>query len=400
MPQEKSIPYSVLSSAFVMGFAMYAPMAGVPPMEHILREELLITHAQVSLLFIVPLIMLVALSIPGGLLTDRIGIRKAAGIGAIIIVVGTLLRSIAIDFPTLLAFTVIYGTGFGLVWPNLPKLISVWVPREKAVMATGIFTAGMATGIALPVAITVPVIYPVANTFQGTFFIWAIPTIAATILWWILVKDPPHSRTPRESLGRSGVPFRQVLQNKNLWLVAILLSLNNFFMFTWVGWSPALMMQKGATPDLAALIASVYMWVVIPSVFFIPRLSYKLGVRKPFIWISSFILAFVSLEAIFMTVPMGWVLMALAGIVNSTRFVTIMALPVEMMPKKIVGVASGLILSIGYIGAIIGPLIGGHLFDLTGSLDFSLLVLIGASIITGSIALKIPETGSKPKPEK
>lgn len=375
-------------------------MASIPPMEYILKEELLVTHAQISLLFTIPLIMLVALSIPGGLLADRIGIRKAAGIGAIIIVVGSLLRGTATDFSSLLAFTFIYGTGFGLVFPSLPKLVSVWVPREKAGVATGIFSAGMAVGVALPVAITVPVIFPMTNTFQGTFFIWAIPTIVATILWWILVKNSPHRSTSDEPLSQSNVPFRQVLQNKNLWLVAILLLLNNFFMWTWVGWTPALMTQKGATPDLAALIASVSMWVVIPSVFLIPRLSYKLGVRKPFIWIPSFVLAFVSLGAIFISVPMGWVLMTLAGIANGARFVTIMALPVEMMPKETVGIASGLIISIGYIGGVIGPLIAGHLFDLTGSLDLPLLVLIGVSVATGSIALKIPKTGSKPKPEK
>ncbi|MFC1847474.1 CynX/NimT family MFS transporter [Chloroflexota bacterium] len=397
MPQEKRIPRGILVSAFLLGFAMLIPMVSIPPMEHILKEELLLTHTQTGLLYTTPLIMLVALAIPGGLLADRMGIRRAAGIGAIVMVTGCLLRGIATDFPSLLAYTFIYGMGFGLVFPNLPKLVSTWIPREKAGIATGIFTTGMVLGNAVPLAFTMSVIFPITTTFQGTLFIWAIPGVIATIVWWILVKDPPRSSTPNESVTQSTVPLRQILQNKNLWLVAIVLMLNNVFFYTWIGWTPALMMQKGATPDLASFIISVSQWIAIPSVFFAPRLSYKIGKRKPFIWIPSFVLALISLAAIYMTVPVSWGIMTLVGIFHSTRFVTIMALPVEIMPKEAVGRATGLMLCIGYAGGIIGPLIGGYIFDLSGSIDLSLLILIIVSLATGIITFKIPETGSRPE---
>ena len=172
MQQEKSstIPWPILASALLLAFAMQTPQFCVPPMEHILKEELLLTHARASLLFTAPMIMLVALAIPGGILADRIGVRKAAGIGIIIIAVGTMLRGTATTASGLLAFTFIYGIGIGLSMPNLPKLISGWVTRQKAGMATGIFSAAMATGEALALAITMPLIFPLTNTFQGVFF--------------------------------------------------------------------------------------------------------------------------------------------------------------------------------------------------------------------------------------
>jgi len=94
-------------------------------------------------------------------------------------------------------------------------------------------------------------------------------------------------------------------------------------------------------------------------------------------------------------VPMGWPLMHLAGTVYTAMFITILALPVEMMPKEVVGAATGLMLSIGYIGGLIGPLIGGHILDRTGSLDLSFLILIGVSIAAAGIAFRLPETGPK-----
>ena len=120
-----NIPWIVLGSASFMSFAMWAPLACVPPMEHVLKEELSLTHAQTSLLFTTPLIMMAALSIPAGIIADRIGIRRAAGIAAIIIAGGSILRGTATDFATLLAFTFIYGAGLALAWPNLVKLVSV-----------------------------------------------------------------------------------------------------------------------------------------------------------------------------------------------------------------------------------------------------------------------------------
>ena len=71
------IPWPVLGCACLLAVAMIAPMFCVPPMEHILKEELQLTHAQTSLFFTAPMIMIVALAIPAGLIADRIGVRKA-----------------------------------------------------------------------------------------------------------------------------------------------------------------------------------------------------------------------------------------------------------------------------------------------------------------------------------
>jgi len=381
-----------------MSFAIVAPMSSVPPMEHIIKEELLLTHAQTGLLYIAPLIMIIALSIPGGILADKIGIRKTAGIGAIITVVGSLLRGTTADFSSLIAFTFIYGAGVGLVFPNLPKLVSGWVPRERAGMATGIFSAGIYAGVGSPLALTMSAVFPVTNSFQGVFLIWSLPAIAATIVWWLIVRDPSHSNDTRsELLQQRQTPFRQVLTNKSLWLAAGIFFVHNFFTYLWTGWAPALMIQKGATSSLAGLITSITLWAGLASIFILPRLSDRFGLRKPFIWIPSIILTLASVGVIFITIPLSWGLMAMVGIVHSTRAAITMVLPVEMVPKEAVGAASGLMFSIGFIGGVVGTLIGGYLFDLTGNLTQSFLVLFGVQAVAIALALKLPESGSRPR---
>jgi cyanate permease len=92
---------------------------------------------------------------------------------------------------------------------------------------------------------------------------------------------------------------------------------------------------------------------------------------------------------------MSWPLMVIVGIANITRFSTILALPVETMSREEVGTASGFVLSIGYAGGIIGPLIGGRVLDLTGNLNQSLIMLIFVSIAAAILAARLPETGPR-----
>jgi len=65
-------------------------------MEHILKEELAVTHAEAGLLFSAPILMTAVVALPAGRVVDRIG----------------------------LAFTFIYGVGFGWSFATLPKLVS------------------------------------------------------------------------------------------------------------------------------------------------------------------------------------------------------------------------------------------------------------------------------------
>jgi len=376
-----------------MCLAMWAPVFCVPPMEHILKEALRLSHAQTSLLYAAPVLMLAALAIPGGLLADRIGAKKAAGIGAIVIVVGTVLRGTATDASSLLVFTFIYGAGLGLSFPNMPKLISAWFPRERAGLATGLLTSGVLVGVGVALAATMPFILPVTGTFQGVFFIWSIPPIVAAILWWALVREPADGEVRAGSVSQGNTPFRRVLRNKSLWLAASLFLLHNFFFYSWTGWAPTLMRLKGTTPELAGLIASVAIWVGIPTAFLVPGLAYRLGLRKPFLWIPGVALALAAWGAISANITMSWFLMALVGVANLTRWIAILAFPVEVMPREDVGKASGIILSLGYVGGVIGSQVGGRILDVTGSLNHALLVLVAVSAAAVGVALGLPETG-------
>lgn len=387
-------PWFMLGCAWLLGFAMYAPIFCIPPMEHIIKEKLLVSHAQMGLLFTLPLIILAVTAMPSGLLADRIGIRKAAGIGAIVLVVASLMRGTSTNFTTLFGFTCFYGIGYALIYPNMPKLVGTWFQREKAGVATGIYVTGFAIAPSITLAITLPIVYPITNTFQGTIWLWSVPALVAAILWWTVVKEPSLSLAQNQQVDRRD-KLSSVLKNWNIWLAGFMLFILNFSFYIWMGWTPALLMLKGAPANLATLIASVISWAGIPFMFLVPWASYKLGLRKPFIWGSAIILALFSWSAIYISVPLFWPLAIIISIPVSGAFSMILALPVEMVPKESVGAASGMTLSIGYTGAFIGPWLAGYILDATGTLNLAIIILIIAAVVWAYIAFIIPETGHR-----
>ena len=402
MQQEKSdrIPWGILVSAVLLAFVLFLPHMSVPPMEHILKAELGLTHAQNGLLFSIPIMMIGAVAIPAGILTDRIGIRKAAGIGAIMIALGSILRSTATTPSSLLAFTVLYGIGMGWVWPSLPKLVCAWSPREKVGLYTGVYSAGIYAGAAVGIAFTMPLIFPITNTFQGVFLIWSIPPIVAAILWWILVKEPPSNEVNCKPVIQGSTPFRQVMHNRNLWLLSAFFLLYSFVLYSWVGWTPALLLLKGATPESAGFISSITMWLAIPAVFAITRLTHKLGLRRPFLWVAAIVFAVSAVAVINISLSLSWIPMVIVAVAEASLLVTTLSLPIEMVPEKDVGTATGLMLGIGHAGALVGPWISGHLFDLTGNLDASFLLLFGVAMASVGIVFKLPETGPRAHEKK
>jgi CP family cyanate transporter-like MFS transporter len=388
----------ILVCAWLMGFALETPLFCVPPVMHIITDELRLSYAQSGLIFSVPLIILAAIAIPSGALADRIGIRKAAGIGVIVIAAGGLLRGLATDFWTLLLFTCLYGVGLGLVLPSLPKLVGNLFPPQKIGFATGVYTTGIVFGVALSLAITLPLVFPITNSFQGVFYIWSIPAVAAAIMWWVVVREPAPGRRQTEPIAAVKRLSYRIWSNGALWLLAILFFIIDYVIFTSVGWAPQLMMAKGATPALAALMASVMSWVSIPLNFAAPWASDRTGSRKVFLWPSFVLFVLALVGAIYAPLSLGWAVVVVIGLAAGAQFPIIMAFLPDLVPVEGIGRASGMVMSIGYVGGLVGPWLGGYILDITGTLNLNLFILAGLSAVGAYLALRLPETGVRVMP--
>ena len=393
--------WAVVWCTWFLGFAIFSRILCLPPIGNILKAALSITHSKVGLIFSLPVAILAATAIPSGVFGDRIGPRRAVGIGAIILAAGSLASGTASDFQSLFIYTCIFGFGFSMAFSSLPKLMGLWLPADKVGLATGIYTTGISVGGAVSLGITLPVIFPVTNSFRGAFFIWSIPAAAGAVLWWFVVKEhsSPSSTPGALSEGKGRGQSYHVWKNRNLWVAAFILFFLNTQFYTWAGWTPQLMIMKGAKPEVAALMISFNSWVSIPFMFLIPWASHKVGLVKPFIWLAALGFMLSAWAAIYIPVALGWPLMFLLGMLVSI-YPLLLALPVDLAPREYVGAASGMMLSIGYLGALVGPWLAGFLLDVSGTLSPALVFLIGSGIALGGFGMLLPETGSRSKGPK
>lgn len=393
--QYHSMPRGVLAVTLLLTFGIWAPLIAIPPLESVLSSQFEISHALSGLLFSAPIAVLALTAIPAGFLADRIGLKQVIGIGAVVVALGSALRGAATSFGSLLSFDLLYGLGLGLVFPNLPKLARHCSIRERAGITIGSLTAAILLAGALALAITVPLVYSPTGSLRAVFYIWSIPAAAAALLWVLLIRDPPCASAGIEPVRFGMAALRRVVGRRQLWLVAFLFLLHNVVLYAWVGWIPEFLRSIGAGDNSAGLIASLTFWIGIPSVLLLARLSFRIGRRKPFLWAPSIMLALVCAGVLLNNIALSWALMMLVGVAASIRFTTILALPVEMVLPGEGGSASGLVMSVGYIGALVGPFVGGLVLDHTGRFEGIFIFLAVVSLVNTGVALLAPETGRR-----
>lgn len=395
--EPRKIPGKQLAVGVFLTFSILANLFSVPPMESILRKSLSISHFQASLLFSGPLIMLAVTAIPAGIIADRIGIKKAIGIGAILLFIGAALRGTATNYTLLLIFSLIFGLGLGWSFALLPKLARTWSPPGKTLIVMGIINAGgVMCGIGTALAATIPLIYRLTNNYRGVFYIWSIPLLIGAILWWSIVRETPNQNVAAQTGGTAYADSKKLLKNKILWLLAFLLFLHNFVFYTWSGWLPTYLLERGVNLNSAGLMTSIMLWVGVPTVILIPLLSSGSSVpRKLFVWVPSIIFIILTSSILFAPQWLVWLIIALSGMMNVLRFNTLLVLPVELVPRERAGMASGIAVAIGYVGAVVGPAVGGNILDLTGNFQIVFGTLTIISVISTVFAFLIPRGNPK-----
>jgi len=111
----------------------------VSPIVNFIMADAHLTHWQAGLIIAATPLMFVVFSIPGGLIADRLGVKKTIGLAALVMGAFSLLRGFASDFTFLFGLTCIMGAGVAIVTLSLPKIIVAWFRPKEVGTATGFY---------------------------------------------------------------------------------------------------------------------------------------------------------------------------------------------------------------------------------------------------------------------
>jgi CP family cyanate transporter-like MFS transporter len=343
----------------------------------------------------VPLFAMAALSIPGGVLVDRLGpwqVLVAAQMG---IALGGGLRGAAGGAPTLLLAAALLGVGISLSQPALARVAQVVLPGRTAV-ATAVYVNGLILGVLAGTTLTTTALLALAGpmSWRGVCALWALPGLAASAGWAVLRRRAGAADGAGPGQGR---PLDVRWRVYGLAPVVAAFAAQAMIFYGAVTWLPEFYVTRGwsvaaaSGPVTAVAVASVAVSVLAPVL--VAALG---GYRAPFLIAAAVTGA--GQVGVLAAPAAGMAWGALIGAGTTLAFALGLAAAADLVPPDRVGAATGVMLTVGHGAATAGPLLLGAARDLSGGLTAGWLLMVGAAAALAAAAMRVPAGKRAPSP--
>ena len=367
----------------------------LPALAYQLVPELKLTQPEFTLIFTAPVLVAIFTSLPGGALGDRYGIRTVVAVAAFLAATTGILRAFAPDFISLFVLMLIWGVAWGMVVPNLPKLVGVWFPPERTGLASGIYLCGMGVGGALGLFTA-----PFFPGWRAAFIYTGVLSLTVAVLWTLFARSCPAGVHIERPDIISGVKVG--LKSRNIWLLAVIQFLIQGSILSFQGNLPqALTDIYNMSPQAAAGVSALLTLGFVTGNLFLPILSDKIGLRKPFVFVGAIIGgAVLYLSWLAAPGPGVWVLAYLGGTIVGGAPPVLFSVPAELpeIGEACVGGASGIIVSsMNAGGFVLSFLVTSPIMAAQTNAAYTsgFLVSVLALIVVAVPALFLTETGRR-----
>ncbi len=385
--------YLLIVATLIQFFAVSVAWNCIPVLFTEIEQDLNLSIVQIGIIWSMPPIAMFTFAIPSGLLSSKLGIRQAIGIGCVLTALMGGLRGISSNFVVLTVFMFLFGASFTVIFVNMPKVTKIWFPRHQLGVSNGILQAGMNTGAGLGMAVSATLLSPLLGGWRRVLFLCATPAVVLGIIWWQSVKGftPNVKLSGNVNPNGRGVSFREslseVVSSKGLWLLSMaFLGLAGSY-FGIVHYLPRYLELGGMSRVSADGITSSLLWAAAAGNIILPVISDKVGSRKLVLLPSALIASIYMLLLPHLTGGALWAVAIIGGFAFPGCVPLLFAALLEVKNIRLAssGVALGLMISIGHFGGFVSPIIGDMLATSNSMLPFifwaSLPILSLASLL-------------------
>jgi CP family cyanate transporter-like MFS transporter len=299
-------------------------------------------------------------AVPGAILIARFGAFRVLLAGTLLTGLGSALRGAAPDAALLFATTFVMGVGIAIMQPSLPSVVREWVPQRIA-LATAVYTNGLLMGEALAASLTIPLVLPaMGNDWRLALVAWSVP------VFLIAVAGAWHQRgMPKEPMHAKAKVWWPDWRSPITWRLGLISGGCSSIYFTTNAFLPDFVRSIGRA-DLLGPSLSALNWLQIPASFallFFPR--FLMMKRWPLVAMG---IAFtIAAAGLMLSSGAGVVLNAgLIGFCSAFVLTSTLALPAMLVAPHDVPRVAAAMFAIGYLCAIVTPVVGGFLWDHTG----------------------------------
>jgi CP family cyanate transporter-like MFS transporter len=369
---------------WLAGICLRITVLAIPPVIPQIHESFALSQAAIGALTSLPVLLFSFAAIPGSLLVARHG-PVAVLIGGIFLTgIAAALRGASFDPSILFITTFLMGVGISIMQPALPAVVRDWVPRKIA-LGTATYSNGLLVGEAISASLTIPWILPMAGgEWRPAVAAWSIPVLLIGVLiWW---KRPRASTPHRLASGprRWWPDWRDPLT----WRLGLLSGYASSLYFCNNAFLPDYLAARGRT-DLLNPALSALNWVQMPASVLMLMYAQRLTMKRwPFLALQA-----ASIAALLGLLGMGdaWIV-AWAGVIgfcNAFLLILTLALPPLLSKPHDVHRLSAAMITIGYLTAFVMPILGGAVWDGSGSAPLAYVPLLVFAVVAMLLAVRL-----------
>jgi CP family cyanate transporter-like MFS transporter len=304
-------------------------------------------------------------------------------------------RGIVPTVPALLISSTVLGIAASIAQPALGHIARAYPRRVAAV--TAVYTAGLNMGVLAAAVLSATLFLRLAgaSSWRGVFVEWGIVALLAAAGWRVVRSVPPIARiaetTTRGALGSMpGIPGFAAL--------CLAFTIQTAMFNAWLTWLPAYYVDRGDTLARASAPLVMLSLGSLTTGFAAPRLAAgRHGYRWP-VLLAGVVIAAGQLGLLLLpSTGLIWAYVIGAG--TGIALTVSLAAVAQLAPSDRVGRSIGTMLTIGFLGAVAGPMIIGASRDITGGYRAGMLILLGLAVVLAAAARYSPAAPPALTPE-
>ena len=339
--------------------------------------------------------------IPGGWLGDRIGSRRVLMRIVIWWSVFTALTGWAWNAASLIVIRALFGAGEAGAFPNLTRVLTVWLPRRERERAqANLWLATRVSGAFTPVIVATLI---GLIGWQRTFELAGAVGIVWAFLFYRWYRDSPHHHpavneaelamlppVSETAIAHAGVPWRHIFSTPSVWLLSIQYMCLAYGWWFYVNWLPTYLREaRGTSLTMGALLSGLPLLLggagCLVSAWLIPRVAAAIGsiaAARRVVAIAGFAGASLSI-VVFTGVEdprRAMVVLGFAGFFNDFVMPAAWAGTMDI-GGRYAGTVSGAMNMMGSIAGASSVLVVGYLLAWTGNWTLTFYISAGIYLV-------------------
>ena len=390
--QVRAYRFVIAGLCLVLQFSIGLSFFAVAPVLPLIRDDYDINRGTASLLIAVVIMLQAVLSIPGGVLVGRIGVRRVF-IGGWLLASAPVLSVLAGSFAALLVLRISYAIGVALLIPASGSLLMQWFRPRELPLINSVNLVAASVGIAastLSAALLADVL-----GWRGVLSLYGSLTLAGALAWMVLGRTPGELQDTVQSLSLREV--WSVIRSRTTLLLA-LADLGPYAQYVAMAtWLPTFYHEElGMSLSKAGFVVGLLPLTGVFTLVVVGLLALRVERRKPFLIVPGVLVGFAGFGSFLGgNTPVLYLAVILLGFCSWLYLPILFTIPMDLpnMSPQRVALVWATILTIGSTASFISPVVVGSMTDLLGTYlpSFSLWAVLSWSLLLGGILL--PETG-------